>query len=47
MGFMCNERGGKESYLAKRQRERVRECVFVRGRASEEREIASVQRSSD
>ena len=39
--FMCDEEGGKENY----QRERERACV--RGRASEEKEVALVQRSTD
>ncbi len=36
--FMCEEKGGRESQLAERQRV----CVCVRGRASEESGVASV-----
>ncbi len=40
--FMCNKERGKE--LTNREPERERVCV--RGRASEEREVALVQRST-
>jgi hypothetical protein len=44
-GFLCvmKKEGKRANYW--RDRERERECV--KGRASEEREIASVQRSTD